>query len=280
MPIIDTHLHLVYLDRFRYPWLDSVPALNRRFTIDDYLAEAAPLGITRMLHMEVDVAEPDIEAETAFATSLGRGVIGAIAACRPEAEGFEAFLERVAANPAVRGFRRVLHTGAHEDAERPRFAENLRRLARYRRSFDFCVRLQHIPLAARLAKACPDTQFVLDHCGVPDIENRALDPWRAHIRDIAALPNVACKVSGIVAYGHPTAWTVEDLRPYVEHVIACFGWDRVVWGSDWPVCRLTADLGRWVAATHELIGGASAGEQERLLAGNAKRIYGLGPAAD
>jgi predicted TIM-barrel fold metal-dependent hydrolase len=279
MQIIDTHLHLIYLDRFGYPWLDGVPALNRNFTIDTYLSQATALGIARMLHMEVDVAEADIEAETAFATGIGRGVIGAIAACRPEADGFDTFLERLCANPSVRGFRRVLHTGAHPDAETPRFAENLRRLARYRRTFDFCVLPQHIPLAAGLAKACPDVQFVLDHCGVPDVKNRALDPWRAHIRGIAGLPNVACKVSGIIAYGHPTEWTVEDLRPYVEHVIACFGWDRVVWGSDWPVCTLTADLARWVAATHELLQGASQDEKERLLSRNAKRIYGLDAAA-
>jgi predicted TIM-barrel fold metal-dependent hydrolase len=276
MQIIDTHLHLIYLDRFRYPWLDGVPALNRDFTLETYLAQARALGIDHMLHMEVDVAEADIEAETAFATGIARGVIGAIAACRPEADGFEGFLERACANPRVRGFRRVLHTGAHPDAETPRFVENLRRLARYRRTFDLCVPPEHIPLAAGLAKACPEVQFVLDHCGVPDIKNRALDPWRAHIRDIAGLPNVACKISGIVAYGHPTEWTLEDLRPYVEHVIACFGWDRLVWGSDWPVCTLTADLGRWVAATHDLIKGASEDEKERLLSRNATRIYGLG----
>jgi len=279
MQIIDTHLHLIYLERFRYPWLDGVPALNRDFTIEAYLSQATALGIGRMLHMEVDVVETDIDAETAFATGIGRGVIGAIAACRPEAAGFEAFLERVCADPRVRGFRRVLHTGAHPDAETPRFVASLRRLARHRRTFDFCVLPRHIPLAAGLAKACPEVQFVLDHCGVPDIKDRALDPWRAHVRDIAGLPNVACKISGIVAYGHPTEWTVEDLRPYVEHVIACFGWDRVVWGSDWPVCTVTADLGRWVAATHDLIQGASDDEKERLLSGNAKRIYGLGADA-
>ncbi len=117
--------------------------------------------------------------------------------------------------------------------------------------------------------------FVLDHCGVPNVRDRELDPWRADIAALAKLPNVACKISGIVAYADPAGWTVDDLRPFVEHVIAVFGWDRVVWGSDWPVCTTTADLTRWVAATHALIAGASDSEKERLLSTNATRIYRL-----
>jgi predicted TIM-barrel fold metal-dependent hydrolase len=117
-------------------------------------------------------------------------------------------------------------------------------------------------------------QFILDHCGVPLVKERALDPWRANIKTLAAEPNVACKVSGIVAYAGAD-WTADDLRPFVVHVIESFGWDRVVWGSDWPVCTLTADLGRWVAATRTIIAGESADNQAKLLNGNARRIYRL-----
>lgn len=275
MRIIDTHLHLVYPNRLRYPWIAKEPALQRSFTLDEYLAQARPAGITEMIHMEVDVAEADMEKETEFVTSLGQGVVAAIAACRPELESFPAYLEKAAANPRVKGFRRVLHVVPDEIGTRPIFAENIGRLAAYGLSFDFCVLPRQIPTAAAIAKACPDVQFILDHCGVPDVKSGELDPWRDHMRSIAALPNVACKISGIVAYADPMGWSVADLKPYVEHVIACFGWDRVVWGSDWPVCTLTADLGRWVAATRQLTAGASRDEQERLLHRNAERIYRL-----
>ncbi len=272
MRIIDTHLHLVNRDALRYPWIDNAPALQRNALPERYWAEARAAGITAALHMEVDVADADRDAETAWVTSLG---LPAIASCRPEDPGFPAYLDRVAANPKVKGLRRILHESADELGQRPIFAENLRRLAGTGLSFDLCVLARQLPIAATLVRACPDVPFILDHCGVPDIKAKALDPWRAGITALAALPNLACKISGIVAYTDPAGWTTDDLRPYVEHCIESFGWDRVVWGSDWPVCTLTADLTRWVAATRSLISRASADEQERLLSRNAERIYRL-----
>ena len=275
MRMIDTHLHLVYQERFSYPWLGGAPALNRNFTLEDYLPQARAAGITDMLHMEVDVAEKDIEPETEFVTGLCQGVIGAIAACRPESADFAGQLERLAANPKVRGLRRILHESPDELGQRPIFAENIKRLAAHKLTFDFCVLPRQIPIAIAIAKAAPDVQFVVDHCGVPNVKDKAFEPWRANMSAIAELPNVAAKISGIIAYGDPVNWTVEDLRPFVEHTIGAFGWDRVVWGSDWPVCTLTADLGRWVAATHEIIAGASDDEKAGLLHRNAERIYRL-----
>ena len=142
-------------------------------------------------------------------------------------------------------------------------------------TFDICVLARQLPIALELARACPDVQFVLDHCGVPNVRNRALDPWRADIARLAALPNVACKISGLVAYADPLQWTIEDLRPFFEHVISAFGWDRVVWGSDWPVCTNSTSLSRWVEATHELLAGAGNDEKIGLLRRNALRIYRL-----
>ena len=272
--IVDTHLHLVYLDRFSYPWLGDVPALNRDFTLETYRPQAEVAGIAQAIHMEVDVAEADQMRETDFAAGLGSPVVAAISSCRPESKEFPAQLERLAANPRVRGLRRILHTSPDELSQAPIFTENLKRLAAHRLSFDICVLARQLPLAGRIARACPDVQFTLDHCGVPQVKARALDPWRADIKALAAEPNVACKVSGVVAYADAD-WTADDLRPFVEHVIESFGWDRVVWGSDWPVCTLTADLGRWVDATRAIIVGESEDNQAKLLNRNARRIYRL-----
>jgi predicted TIM-barrel fold metal-dependent hydrolase len=272
MRIVDTHLHLVDLGRLSYPWLAGAPALNRNWTAAEYAAEAAALGIEAALHMEVDVAEPDMVPETAHMAAVHPIVAGAIAAARPEHKGFEAYLDRLARIPGLRGIRRVLHTMPDGLSQSDRFVENIQVLANYRLPFDLCLRADQLAIGRELVAQCPDVQFVLDHCGVPKVAEQELDPWRDEIRALAQHPNVAAKISGVVAYAGPD-WTVATLRPFVEHVIECFGWDRVVWGSDHPVCTLTADLGRWVAATQELIAGASEDEQARLLHRNAERIY-------
>lgn len=272
MRIIDTHLHLVYQDRFSYPWLANAPALNRQWTVEDYWAEATPLGIEAAIHMEVDVAEKDMLAETQFVTELHPRVVGAIAAARPEYKDFPDYLQEIAEVRGLRGLRRILHTVPDEISQSDRFVENIQRLANYKLPFDLCYRADQLPIAKKLVVQCPDVQFILDHCGVPKVEEQELDPWRSYIRDLAALPNVVAKVSGVVAYAGPN-WTVATIRPFIEHVIESFGWDRVVWGSDHPVCTRTASLTRWVNALQEIIAGASEDEKARLLHRNAERIY-------
>ena len=200
---------------------------------------------------------------------------GAISACRPEDDGFPAFLERQLADPFVKGFRRVLHVVSDDLSEGATFRANIKRLAEASRPFDLCVRPDQIGKALALADLAPSVQFVLDHCGVPAIKDRAEHPWRERIAEIARRPNVVVKISGVVAYAEPETWTVDDVRPYVEHAIESFGWDRVVWGSDWPVCTLTASLSIWVAATHAITLACSADERARLFSVNARRIWRL-----
>lgn len=277
--IVDSHLHLIDLAALRYPWLASAAALNRTFSHDDYAREARRAGIKAALHMEVDVAEADIEAETKHVEALSRRegslLRGAIAACRPEQQGFAAYLERVKADPFVKGFRRVLHVMPDDLSESALFRENIRRIAGSGLTFDLCVLPRQMGQAIALVDLAPDVQFILDHCGVPDVKGGVLEPWRGQIAELARRPNVVGKISGVVAYAEPETWTVETIRPYVEHTIESFGWDRVVWGSDWPVCTLGGGLSSWVAATHALLAGASAGEREKLLSANAKRLWRL-----
>jgi len=276
MRIIDTHLHLIYPERFSYPWLANAPAINRPWSHDAYFAEALALGIEGALHMEVDVAEPDIQAETAFVTTLDR-IVGAIAACRPEKADFPARLDAViaAGNGKVRGLRRILHEVPDAVSQTGLFVANLRRLVPFGLTFDLCLRADQLHLGVRLARAVPDLVFVLDHCGNPDIDGLGLDPWRRNLEAIAALPNVVGKVSGIVNHCDP-GWTANALRPYVEHMIESFGWDRLVWGSDHPVVTTTGGtLADWVAASREIVSGASPDEQAALFHRNATRIYRL-----
>ncbi|ODA93915.1 amidohydrolase [Mesorhizobium sp. SEMIA 3007] len=277
--IIDTHLHLIDRSALRYPWLAGVPPLNRDFSYEEYATEALRVGVERVLHMEVDVDPADIEAETARVEGLSRQagsmLVGAIASCRPEDADFPVYLERQRANPFVRGFRRVLHVVPDDLSEGAVFRDNIKRLSGAGLTFDLVVLPHQIPKAIALADLAPDVQFVLDHCGVPDIKGGAEHPWREHMSEIALRPNVMAKISGVVAYADPGSWTVGTLRPYVEHTIAAFGWDRVVWGSDWPVCTLGGGLSTWVAATHALLSGCSIAERDSLLSGNARKLWRL-----
>jgi len=167
----------------------------------------------------------------------------------------------------------VLHTQPDEVCVQPRFVGNIRLLGGRGLTFDLCLLARQLPQGHRLAEQCPGVQFVLDHCGVPDVKGRAFDPWRGDIERMAALPNVVCKISGLVAYADPATWTPGELKPWVDHVIRVFGWDRVVWGGDWPVCTLSAPLAGWVGAVREIVRDATDGQRAGFFRLNAERIY-------
>lgn len=277
--LFDTHLHLIYKDKLSYPWLDDFAALNHDNGYDGYKKMAARLGIGGCFHMEVDVAEDQIEREVSVisdlalpSSSLLRGIISS---CRPEQDDFAAHLERARARGIVRGFRRVLHVVPDEVSQTAVFRDNIKRLGGTGLTFDLCVLPRQLGLAAELVDHCPEVAFVLDHCGVPDVAGGALEPWRSGIRAIAERPNVHAKISGVIAYGDPERWTLEDIRPFVEETVAAFGPKRLVWGSDSPVCNLGGGLATWVAATHVLTQNWSADERDALYHANALDLWQL-----
>lgn len=272
MRIIDTHLHLIYLDSFTYPWLSHEPALNRQWDAPSYFAEAEALGIDTALHMEVDVAPAQMETETGFVLALDPRIKGAIAAAHPEDAAFPAHLERLAAEPRVKGIRRLLQAEPDAFFANKRFNANLPRIAAHSLTFDLCVQARQLPLTIALVRRHPTVQFVLDHCGNPLIDSGDIVQWRLDIAALAKLPNVAGKISGIVNHALPN-WTNADLKPVIEHMIESFGWNRVVWGSDRPVCVPNAGLTRWVEATKAAVASANPSEQEQLFSKNAERIY-------
>jgi predicted TIM-barrel fold metal-dependent hydrolase len=280
IPIIDTHQHLIYPERYSYSWTAGLPQLaGKGFRYDDYLMAIEGTGVRRTIFMESGADDPHWQEETRFVHTLagtpGSLIAGIIAKCRPEEErGFEAYVESVL-SPKLVGFRRILHTEPDELSERTCFSSNVRLLEKYELTFDICVLARQLPLATKLAAKCPNVQFVLDHCGVPDVASGEIDSWRRSITEIAKLPNVACKISGVLAYCAPGQATLEAVRPYVEHCLEQFGLHRTVWGSDWPVCTITSDLHTWVNVTQQLIAAAGESNQRQLLHANAIRIYGL-----
>ncbi len=278
MKIIDTHQHLWDLDLFTYSWLDDVPSLRRSFRMEDYVKAGEGLGIEKSVHLEADVDEPYMLDETRHILALAEQdnpLEGVVASGRPEKPHFADYLDQIAGHPKLKGIRRVLHTQPDEVAQSSLFAENVRLLEAYGLSFDICILARQLPVAIRLVRDCPDVNFVLDHCGNPQVKEQVFDPWRQHIQEASKLPNVVCKVSGILANADVENWTPEDLRPYVEHVIECFGWDRVMFGSDWPVCTLAASLRKWVETLTLLTRDAGEANQQKLFYKNAARVYRL-----
>jgi len=279
MQIVDTHQHLWDPTLFLYAWLASVPALNRPFRMPDYLAAAKGLNVVKSVHLEADVDEPYMLDETqhllALADQPDNPLEGIVACARPESEDFKSYLDKIAGHPRLKGIRRVLHTQPDEVGRGKTFINNVAALSSYGLSFDICVLARQIPVAIKLVSKCPEVVFILDHCGVPPVKEKTLDPWRSYIADIAKFPNVSCKISGLVAYADPQRWTAEDLRPFVQHAITSFGWDRVLFGSDWPVCTLSASYRQWVDALQAITREAGEANQRKLFYDNAVRVYRL-----
>ncbi|MDB6094328.1 MAG: hypothetical protein JWM32_1890 [Verrucomicrobia bacterium] len=285
MEFIDAHVHLLLPRRFRYDWCAGVPALDREFGLEDYRAaissQPAGMEITGFVFMEADVAGGQaVEEAVFFAKQAGLidripKLCAVIAGARPEAADFPADLTRLESVPHVPGVRRVLHTMPDDWCESPAVRSNLQHLAARRMTFDLCLRPHLLPAAARLAERCPETQFVLDHCGVPEVARGALDPWREDLRQLAARPNVACKFSGLAGCADPRRPLTPQVRPFFEHCLECFGASRLMWGSDWPVCSLEIPLSEWLATTTELLAGLTGEEQAAIARGTAKRAYRL-----
>jgi len=279
MKIIDTHQHLWDLNQFSYSWCKTIPVLNRSFLIRDYIDATSELDIDKTVHVEADVDEPFMLQETRHVLALAdrddNPICGVVAAARPEHSGFKDYLDQIAGNQRLKGIRRILHTQPDEIGKSDQFIRNVGALADYGLSFDICVRADQLPIAINLVRANPKVSFILDHCGVPSIKEGEIDPWRGYIKEISGLPNVACKVSGIVVYSDHENWTRDDLHPFVDHVIDCFGWDRVMFGSDWPVCTQAASLKRWVDALLLLTENADDSSRRKLFHDNAERIYRL-----
>ena len=230
--LYDTHLHLIYPDKLRYPWLDSFEVLNKPSTFDTYLTRAHRVGITGCLHMEVDVAEDQIKEETALVADLmalpQSPMRGAISACRPEDPNFPEFLDWAQSVPTIKGFRRVLHVMPDGLSQTDTFRNNIKRLTGTGLTFDLCVLPHQLVWASQLIDHCPEVTFILNHCGVPDVKAREIEPWGSSLSELAKRPNVLAKISGLIAYGDPDNWSLDDLRPFFEHTVSAFGHSRLV----------------------------------------------------
>jgi len=279
-PIIDSHVHLYDIERLSYPWLAGAPKLNRTALLADFDAARGNVPIAQIVFAEVAVAPGQHVAEAEFVQEMADTDkrLTAMIAHAPVERGaaVEEDLARLKKFPILRGIRRLIEVERDPGiCLEPAFVNGVRCVGRHGLSFDICVKSWGLGHAVELVRRCPDVSFVLDHIGKPDIRHGLREPWWTLIAELARLPNVAVKLSGVVTEADHAAWTREQLVPYVAHVIACFGFGRVMYGSDWTVAELTHAYPTWVEILDSIVAGASADEKRALYVGTATRVYRL-----
>jgi len=274
---IDTHLHVWQPDRLAYPWLVDEPLLNRAYLPADL--DNARHHVSAAVMVEAGGHPDQALDEVRFVEELAAAgpPIVAMVAHAPLERGDDARpdLAALARHPLVTGVRRNIQDEAPGFAVTDSFVAGVRLLADHGYPFDVCVRHRQLPEVVELASRVPEVTFVLDHLGKPAVADRLLDPWREDIRRLAGLPNVVCKLSGLTTEADHAAWTATDVLPYLRHVLAEFGAQRCMFGSDWPVATLATTYDRWVEVVERALDGLPAADRECVAAGTARRVYRL-----
>ncbi|HEX3632351.1 MAG TPA: amidohydrolase family protein [Casimicrobiaceae bacterium] len=275
---VDAHHHVWRLSRGDYSWLKPTPELlpiYRDFMLRELrpMLRAANVGATVLVQAAPTLDETRFLLEVANASGgLVRGVVGWVDLAGDDAV---AALGALAIEPLLKSVRPMLQDLPDPFwIARPEVQTALAALPALDLRFDALVKPRELkPLLAALERH-PDLAVVVDHCAKPDIANRAWQPWADDLAAIARQTGASCKLSGLVTEAG-RGWSVDALRRYVAHVLECFGTERVIWGSDWPVVTLAASYAEWVEVGDELLAGLTQGERDAIYGGNARRFYGL-----
>ncbi len=276
--IVDSHVHFWNPQRLNYPWLAGLSALNRDYLPDEYSVATQNCGLNKLIFVECGCEPTQSHAEVKWISELAarevriKGIVAHVSLERGiAARGELAALARI---PLVKGVRRNLQGEADLFfCLQPDFLAGVRALADFNFSFDLCVVHRQLPAVIELVRCCPEIKFILDHCGKPAIHERQLDPWRQQICELAALPNIACKISGLLTEADCANWKPADLKPYIQHILDSFSFDRVLFGGDWPVLNLAGDYSRWLGVLDFCLAGTSERDLKKLFQTNAEKFY-------
>lgn len=292
LPIIDTHQHLWDLKDFQPPWLgDADSKISAKHDMQDYVKETADLNVVKAVYMEVDVAEKDQNMEADFILKIIQAknspTVAAVISGRPGSTGFAEYMKRFRNEPTIKGVRQVLHAGSAQPGLclTEQFVKSVQLLGSMGKSFDLCMRPTELADGAKLVSLCPDTRFIVDHCGNGDPHawgrgdaktkpSHTVEQWKRDMAKLASYPRVVCKISGIVAR-MPEGWQPDDLAPAINYCLDTFGPDRVMFAGDWPVCKMGATFAKWVGGLKQIVSSRPASEQKKLFHDNAAAFYGV-----
>jgi L-fuconolactonase len=281
-PIVDAHVHIYDPLAVRFDWMASVPKLNHPHLPSDYKRLTAGVDIAAFVFVEVDAAQGEQFNEVNWVVKQAaheprlRGMVASLALS--SGASIEEDLARLAAVPLARGVRELVQGHVDEPGWclRERFVDAVQMLPKHNLSFDLCIVHPQLSDAIELCRRCPDVTFVLDHIGKPGIKAGFMEPWASQLNALAKLPNVWCKISGVVTEADHASWREAEVIPYIVHAISCFGFERVMFGGDWPVSELATPYKRWVDVVDAAVAKASPLEKRKLFFDNANAFYRLG----
>ena len=272
---IDAHQHFWRYTEIEFGWIDDAMASIRR----DFLpADLAPLLNETGIDATVAVQARQSMEETEWLLQLAdaypqiAGVVGWVPLIDPKVEKV---LEALSANSKFRGVRHVLQAEPSEYMAREDFNTGVALLRPYSLTYDLLILQHQLPAAIKFVDRHPNQPMVLDHLAKPLIASHEIEPWRAQILELARRPHVSCKLSGMVTEADFHNWTIEDLQPYVETALEAFGPERLLFGSDWPVCTVASSYKRWLDVVKQCTAGLTSDEQDKILGENAQKFYGL-----
>ncbi|MGA9366823.1 MAG: amidohydrolase family protein [Steroidobacteraceae bacterium] len=279
MQVIDTHAHFWDVKLLRYPWIEPGSIFDRTYSLQDYQRAAAGIPVSRMIFVECDahstccLREARWVQELATIDSRIQGIVARVPLTGDA--GMLTDLDAVSALPLLKGVRDNIQNNPPGFAIQDAFVRGVREIARRGLHFELCLKHDQLAEALELVRQCPEARFVLDHCAKPDIRRGEREPWAAQIRAMAALPNVVCKISGLVTEADWEGWRPDDILWYARHATDAFGPTRVMFGSDWPVNEAAGGYARWYRVAEALAAPWSATDQESFFHRNAERVYRL-----
>jgi L-fuconolactonase len=275
----DSHVHFWDTSLRRYPWLAEVPAISGAHGPDELRRESAGDSPTRVVFVQADCERDSALDEVKWVESISDQVpptCGIVAFAPMDAgNATSAILKELSGHTLVRGVRHLIQ-GEPDPAFclSAEFVSGVQECGRLGLSFDLCVRHAQLASTTELVRRCPGTTFILDHAGKPDLRTSIPSAWPSDIAELAALPNVSCKVSGLVT--EASSLELRIFEPVIAHLLGTFGPQRLLFGSDWPVVKLEAPYSTWLGMAKNLLAHLSPSEQSAIFNGNAARIYRLG----
>ncbi|MDF3144340.1 MULTISPECIES: amidohydrolase family protein [unclassified Streptomyces] len=275
---VDAHFHVWDLSVRDQDWIDEHSPLRRNFTIEELAPEARAAGVDRAVLVQTITVPEETPEFLALAAEheLIAGVVGWTDLTRPDIADE---LARLLELPGGRYLKGIRHQVQGEPDPQWLLRADVRRglaaVADAGLVYDLVVQPHQLPACVKAAGDHPDLTFVLDHLGKPPIASGEREPWETAVRSLAALANTVCKVSGMITEADLASWSVDDLRPYADVVLDAFGPQRLMFGSDWPVCTPAAPYREVVSVARELTAGLDAAERADVFAGTATRAYGL-----
>lgn len=274
--IVDSHHHFWDLGRLDYPWMppgDRV--LTRNYLPSDLAPQLERSGVSATVLVQATHSpeEAGFLLDLAESTDFVAGVVAWVDLTSPDVGET---LDELQRRPRLVGVRHQVHDEP-DDAwlARSDVVRGLKELARRGLAYDLLLRPQHLKYVPPLVEQVPDLRLVVDHVAKPLIASGTMEPWATDMAAVAAIPDVYCKLSGMVTEADHSDWSVEDLEPYVAHVVDQFGFERLMWGSDWPVCLLAASYDQVLRAAVDAVGPMSDEQRAGLMGRNAVEFYRL-----